>query len=140
MEHVENPGAPKILEIGSVPYMWQVFPDTTEFYSSWPEERTNAPEHGRRIVSLAARRAIPLITGLRNFVEAGGLASYGGIAEDAYHQVGVYSGRILKGAKPGDLPVVLASRFELVINLKTAKTLGLTISRDMLRRADDVIE
>jgi putative tryptophan/tyrosine transport system substrate-binding protein len=94
----------------------------------------------QRIVALAAKRGIPVIAYIRNFVEAGSLASYGGITDDAWRQAGVYAGRILKDAKPGDLPVVLASKFELVINLKTAKTLGLTISRDMLMRADDVIE
>jgi putative tryptophan/tyrosine transport system substrate-binding protein len=93
-----------------------------------------------QIVGLATRHAVPTIFPWREFVQAGGLASYGTSLLDAHRQTGVYAGRILKGAKPADLPVVQATKFEMLVNLKTANALGLTVPTSILLRADEVIE
>ena len=125
-------------------------PDLDRAFATLVQERADAlliggdalftTELRDRLAALAARHALPAIHYAREFVAAGGLISYGGSITDAYRQVGIYVARVLKGTTPADLPVMLPSKFELVINLKTAKMLGLTIPPGVLAIADEVIE
>jgi putative ABC transport system substrate-binding protein len=96
--------------------------------------------HRTQLANLAVRHRLPAVFGNASYVEAGGLVSYGANFTDLYRRTAIYVDKILKGAKPGDLPIEQPTKFELVINLKTAKALGLTIPQSLLLRADEVIQ
>ena len=95
---------------------------------------------GEQLAALAVRHAVPAIYQFREFVSAGGLMSYGTTVVDTYRPLGVYTGRILKGEKPAELAVQQATKLELIINMKTAKTLGIPVPLPLIGRADEVIE
>jgi putative ABC transport system substrate-binding protein len=97
-------------------------------------------DQSEQLAALALRHALPTIYEYREFAAAGGLMSYGGSPTDPFHLAGVYTGRILKGEKPADLPVQQATKVELILNLKTAKALGITVPLPVSGRADEVIE
>ena len=122
--------------------------DFDTVFATWPQLRaaglvfasdTLFGTHGEQLAALAVRHAVPAIHQSRDFTTAGGLMSYGGSFAESHRQAGVYTGRIIKGAKPADLPVQQVTKVELFINLKTAKALGITFPSSLLGRADDVI-
>ena len=124
-------------------------PDIEQIFASLAQLRPNALVIGadplfniysRELAALTVRHSIPAIYQFREFSAAGGLMSYGGSLADAYRVAGIYTGRVLNGEKPADLPVQQSEKVELIINLKTAKLLGITVPPTLLARADEVIE
>jgi putative tryptophan/tyrosine transport system substrate-binding protein len=132
----------KVLEADTEPTLTTAFAGFTHSHVDAVLVTTDAyfTESRDRIVALAASNAVPTVYGRSEFAAAGGLISYGESLSEAYRQMGIYVAKILKGAKPTDLPVMQLTKFQLVINLKTAKTLGLVIPQSLLARADEVIE
>jgi putative tryptophan/tyrosine transport system substrate-binding protein len=130
--HVLNAGSSDEIDtaLASLPELQALVVGTGDLFSRQSEH----------LAALVAQQGVPAIYQYREYAVAGGLISYGASLTDSYRQVGIYTGRVLKGEKPADLPVTRATRFELVINLKTAKTLGLTIPPGVLAIADEVIE
>ena len=123
--------------------------DIDAAFTSFVQKRVNAltfaaasvfNSHHDQLIALAARHAVPTMYFAREFTDAGGLMSYGGNMIDAYRLAGAYAGRILKGEKPADLPVQQSTKVELILNLRTAKALGLDVPLSLLGRADEVIE
>ena len=141
--------AARTLRLQLVPLNTRTPSDIDMAFASLARERASALVVGgggflvsrrNQIIALAARHAIPAIYGFREYSADGGLISYGNDIPDAFRRAGIYTGRILKGDKPADLPVERPTKFELVINLKTAKSLGLEMPSSLIARADEVIE
>jgi putative tryptophan/tyrosine transport system substrate-binding protein len=131
-----------ILNASSVSDFDGVFADVTRLHGSGLVIASDAlfTSHAAQLAALSAKHAVPAVYKGREFVAAGGLMSYGSDVADAYYLAGISTGQILKGEKPADLPVQQATKVELIINLKTAKTLGLSFPLSLLGRADEVIE
>jgi hypothetical protein len=140
--HAQQPRKPFLLHSSSAFRNWGG-PRAATLHSSIDTRMEIQNEPARRIgvlIALASKHRMPAIYQFREYALAGGLMSYGASITDMYRQVGRYVGRVLKGEKPGDLPVVGPTKFELVINIKTARALGVKISDNLLSLADEVIE